>query len=64
MTISAGLAVAFSAELVYRVADLLDRDGTTADHLATSPPLAYKWAIFGFFLAVVAALLVAALVTR
>ncbi|MDG4781737.1 hypothetical protein O7614_18955 [Micromonospora sp. WMMD961] len=64
MTISAGLAVAFSAELVYRVADLLDREGTTADGLETSPPLAYKWAIFGFFLAVVTALLVAALVTR
>ncbi|MET8360430.1 hypothetical protein [Micromonospora sp. NPDC005171] len=64
MTISAGLAVAFSAELVYRVADLLDREGTTADGLETSPPLAYKWAIFGFFLAVVTALLVAGLVTR
>ncbi|MFI6236307.1 hypothetical protein ACIBD9_22355 [Micromonospora sp. NPDC050784] len=64
MTISAGLAVAFSAELVYRVADLLDRDGTTADSLETSPPLAYKWAIFGFFLAVVTALLAAGLVTR
>ncbi|MFI6243499.1 hypothetical protein ACIBEF_26880 [Micromonospora sp. NPDC050795] len=64
MTISAGLAVAFSAELVYRVADLLDRNGTTADGLETSPPLAYKWAIFGFFLAVVTALLAAGLVTR
>ncbi|MER7590864.1 hypothetical protein ABTW72_25335 [Micromonospora sp. NPDC127501] len=64
ITISAGLAVAFSAELVYRVADLLDREGTTADGLETSPPLAYKWAIFGFFLAVVTALLVAGLVTR
>ncbi|MEU4531762.1 hypothetical protein AB0F49_26385 [Micromonospora ureilytica] len=64
LTISAGLAVAFSAELVYRVADLLDREGTTADGLETSPPLAYKWAIFGFFLAVVIALLVAGLLTR
>ena len=64
ITISAGLAVAFSAELVYRVADLLDREGTTADGLETSPPLAYKWAIFGFFMAVVTALLVAGLVTR
>ncbi|MET8119882.1 hypothetical protein [Micromonospora sp. NPDC005189] len=63
VTIAAGLAVAFSAELVYRVADLLDRDGTTADSLETSPPLAYKWAIFGFFLSVVTALLVAGLVT-
>ncbi|MEU1643775.1 hypothetical protein [Micromonospora zamorensis] len=64
VTIAAGLAVAFSAELVYRVADLLDREGTTADGLETSPPLPYKWAIFGFFMAVVTALLVAALVTR
>ncbi|WP_238161929.1 hypothetical protein [Micromonospora endolithica] len=53
---AAGLAVAFSAELVYRVADLLDRNAPTADRLATGPPLPYKWAIFGFFLAVVIAL--------
>ncbi|MGW1448046.1 hypothetical protein ACWCO3_07095 [Micromonospora sp. NPDC002411] len=64
ITIAAELAVAFSAELVYRGADLLDRNGTTADSLETSPPLAYKWAIFGFFLAVVTALLIAGLVTR
>ncbi|MFC4019957.1 hypothetical protein ACFOW4_18710 [Micromonospora sp. GCM10011542] len=63
VTAGAGLGVAFSAELVYRVADLLDRGGTTADRLATSPPLAFKWAIFGFFLAVLTAVLVAALVT-
>ncbi|RLP83551.1 hypothetical protein EAD89_27235 [Micromonospora sp. BL4] len=58
VTVGAGLAVAFSAELVYRVSDLLDRDGETADRLATSPPLAYKWAIFGFFIAVLTAVLV------
>ncbi|MET8231631.1 hypothetical protein ABZS77_13275 [Micromonospora sp. NPDC005298] len=63
VTIAAGLAVAFAAELVYRVADLLDREGTTADRVATSPPLPYKWAIFGFFLAVLTALLVAGVVT-
>ncbi|GGO27499.1 hypothetical protein [Micromonospora parathelypteridis] len=63
VTIAAGLAVAFSAELVYRTADVLDRDGTTADGLVTSPPLAYKWAIFGFFLAVLSALLAAGVVT-
>ncbi|MEU5909628.1 hypothetical protein [Micromonospora sp. NPDC047527] len=63
MTIAAGLAVAFSAELVYRVSDLLDREGETADTLETSPPLAYKWAIFGFFLAVMTALLVAGVIT-
>ncbi|MEH1165155.1 hypothetical protein V6V47_07190 [Micromonospora sp. CPCC 205539] len=63
VTIAAGLAVAFSAELVYRMSDLLDRNGDTTDGLETSPPLAYKWAIFGFFLAIVTALLVAGLVT-
>ena len=63
VTIAAGLGVAFSAEMVYRVSDLLDRDGNTADDLGTSPPLAYKWAIFGFFVAVMIALLVAAMIT-
>ncbi|MFF5180067.1 hypothetical protein ACFY2Q_18755 [Micromonospora sp. NPDC000316] len=63
MTIAAGFAVAFSAELVYRVSDLLDREGDTADTLETSPPLAYKWAIFGFFLAVMTSLLVAGVIT-
>lgn len=58
-----GLAVAFSAELVYRAADFLDRNEPTADRVALSPPLMYKWAIFGFFLAVLAMLLAAALVT-
>ncbi|MGC4746095.1 hypothetical protein ACLQ28_10590 [Micromonospora sp. DT201] len=63
VTIAAGLAVAFSAELVYRTADVLDREQTTADSLLTSPPLAYKWAIFSFFLAVLGALLTAGAVT-
>ncbi|MEV4822101.1 hypothetical protein [Micromonospora sp. NPDC049274] len=63
VTIGAGLAVAFSAELVYRMADVLDRDGGHSAQEAFGPPLAYKWAIFGFFLAVLAALLVGALVT-
>ncbi|NES27154.1 hypothetical protein GCE86_14245 [Micromonospora terminaliae] len=53
--VAAGVGVAYSAELVYRVADLLDRSAPTAERLATSPPLAYKWAIFGFFLAVTVA---------
>ncbi|MET8834143.1 hypothetical protein ABZV78_09530 [Micromonospora sp. NPDC004540] len=53
--VAVGVAVAFSAELVYRVADLLDRSAPTAARLASSPPLAYKWAIFGFFLAVTVA---------
>ncbi|MFF4810193.1 hypothetical protein ACFY03_18490 [Micromonospora chersina] len=58
--VAAGLAVAFSSELVYRVADFLDRNAPTAERLASSPPLAYKWAIFGFCLAVTAAAAVAA----
>ncbi len=65
--VSTGLAVAFSAELVYRAADLLDRNDPVPDRMATDPPLAYKWAIFGFFLAVVGASVLAAvtgLVTR
>ncbi|MFR9775408.1 hypothetical protein ACL02O_05040 [Micromonospora sp. MS34] len=60
--VATGLAVAFSAELVYRVADLLDRNAPTAERLASSPPLAYKWAIFGFFLAVAVASVAAATV--
>ncbi|MGN9776964.1 hypothetical protein ACTMS0_14550 [Micromonospora sp. H33] len=60
--VATGLAVAFSAELVYRVADLLQRDAPTADRMATGPPLTYKWTIFGFFVAVVTAAAVAAVV--
>ncbi|MGI5520563.1 hypothetical protein ACQEUX_06375 [Micromonospora sp. CA-259024] len=63
VTVAAGLAVAFSAELDYRVADVLDRDGNTADRLVTSPPLPYKWAIFGFFIAILSAALVAGMIT-
>ncbi|MGN9809130.1 hypothetical protein ACTMSW_07210 [Micromonospora sp. BQ11] len=59
-SVATGLAIAFSAELVYRVADLLDRNAPTAERLATSPPLPYKWAIFGFFLAVMIALVAGA----
>ncbi|MET8912677.1 hypothetical protein [Micromonospora sp. NPDC004551] len=65
--VAAGLGVAYSAELVYRVADVLDRSAPTAARLATSPPLAYKWAIFAFFLAVTVAAvacLVVALASR
>ncbi|MGR6318260.1 hypothetical protein Q2K19_01510 [Micromonospora soli] len=57
------LAVAFSAELVYRVADFLDRDAPTAAGVAAGPTRAYTWAIFGFFRAVLITLLVAGLVT-
>ncbi|MER6591096.1 hypothetical protein ABT214_04395 [Micromonospora purpureochromogenes] len=61
-TVATVTAVAFSAELLYRVSDLLNRNAPAEDRQATSPPLTYEWAIFGFFLAVVAALAVAALV--
>ncbi|KAB1916436.1 hypothetical protein, partial [Micromonospora sp. AMSO31t] len=57
------LAVAYSAELVYRVADFLDRDAPTGAGIAAGPPRAYTWAIFGFFRAVLITLVVAGLVT-
>ncbi|MER7458643.1 hypothetical protein [Micromonospora sp. NPDC126480] len=60
--VATGLAVAFSAELVYRAADLLDRTDPGAEPIAVGPPLAYKWAIFGFFLAVLGASALAAVV--
>lgn len=44
-----GLAVAYSAEMVYRVADFLDRNAPTAAGPAAGPPRAYIWAIYGFF---------------
>ncbi|MEV0428443.1 hypothetical protein [Micromonospora sp. NPDC050495] len=60
--VATGLAVAFSGEAVYRVADLLDRGAQAAERLSSSPPLAFKWAIFGFFLAVAVAAVAAAVV--
>ncbi|WNM38061.1 hypothetical protein RMN56_23375 [Micromonospora halotolerans] len=57
------LAVAYSAELVYRVADFLDRDAPTGEAITAWPPRAYTWAIFGFFRAVLITLVVAGLVT-
>ncbi|GAB3957103.1 hypothetical protein GCM10027614_71530 [Micromonospora vulcania] len=57
------LAVAFSAELVFRVADFLDRDTPTGEGIATGPARAYIWAIFGFFRAVLITLIVAGLAT-
>ncbi|MFY1576876.1 hypothetical protein ACN26Z_18475 [Verrucosispora sp. WMMD703] len=57
----AGIAVAFSAELVRRVADLLDRNAS-AGQVAIRPPPAFTWAIYGFFRAVLITLVVAGLV--
>ncbi|GHJ53245.1 hypothetical protein Nm8I071_25520 [Nonomuraea sp. TT08I-71] len=48
--VAISLGVAYSAELVYRVADFLDRDAPTAVRAtAAGPPAAYAWAIVGFF---------------
>ncbi|WP_406067857.1 hypothetical protein [Micromonospora sp. NBC_01638] len=57
------LGVAYSAELIYRVADFLDRDVPTGEGIATGPPRAYTWAIYGFFRAVLVTLIVAGLVS-
>ncbi|MEV4763831.1 hypothetical protein AB0J89_14495 [Micromonospora chokoriensis] len=56
------LAVAYSAELVYRVADFLDRDVPTGEGIATGPPRAYTWVIYGFLRALLATVVVAGLV--
>ncbi|MEU8112385.1 hypothetical protein [Micromonospora sp. NPDC048947] len=53
------LAVAVSAELVYRVADFLDRDAPTGEGLASGLPPAFTWAIFGFLRTVLFTLVVA-----
>ncbi|WP_245718867.1 hypothetical protein [Micromonospora rhizosphaerae] len=54
-----GLAVVFSADLVYRMAYFLNRrpPAQRPGDLA-APPLAYKWAIFVFFLVVMVAAVV------
>ncbi|MBQ1023326.1 hypothetical protein [Micromonospora sp. C95] len=52
-----GLAVAISADLVYRVADLLNRRADADGEREISPPLGYKWAIFVFLVASAATLL-------
>ncbi|MFF4878675.1 hypothetical protein [Micromonospora sp. NPDC000668] len=55
---SISLAVAYSAELIYRVADFLDRDTPTGDGLESVPARAYTWVIYGFFRAVLITLIV------
>ncbi|WP_141684564.1 hypothetical protein [Micromonospora sediminicola] len=48
-----GLAVAFSAELVYQIAHPLSgKPSPDGEVLLSPPPLAYKWAIFAVILAV------------
>ncbi|WP_433357327.1 hypothetical protein ACQPYV_09900 [Micromonospora saelicesensis] len=56
------MAVAYSAELVYRVADFLDRGVSTGAGIASGPPRAYTWAIYGFFRAVLFTAIIAGLV--
>ncbi|MEU7613502.1 hypothetical protein [Micromonospora sp. NPDC049204] len=56
------VAVAYSAEVVYRAADFLDRDTPTGTGIAAGPPRAYTWVIFGFLRAIVVTLVVAGLV--
>ncbi|MBG6064560.1 hypothetical protein [Micromonospora ureilytica] len=53
------LALTFSAELAYRVSDVLNRGAPTAEALITSPPRACIWVILGFTLAVLVTLVVA-----
>ncbi|KAB1928398.1 hypothetical protein F8280_03325 [Micromonospora noduli] len=60
--IGISMAVAYSAELVYRVADFLDRGVSTGAGIASGPPRAYTWAIYGFFRAVLFTAIVAGLV--
>ncbi|MEU0549045.1 hypothetical protein [Micromonospora sp. NPDC005979] len=55
-------AVGYSAELVYRVADYLDRDLPTGEGIASGPPRAYTWAIFGFLRTALVTVVVAVLV--
>ncbi|PZG19122.1 hypothetical protein C1I95_12210 [Micromonospora craterilacus] len=58
-----GLALALSAELVYRVADLLNRRASADGERAIGPPLGYKWAIFVFLVAAATVLLGAVILT-
>ncbi|MEV2239299.1 hypothetical protein [Micromonospora sp. NPDC049891] len=57
-----GLAVAISADLVYRVADLLNRRAAADGEREISPPLGYKWAIFVFLVAAAATLVAAVII--
>lgn len=56
------ISVVFSAVLVYRVTDYLDRNTSTAQRLIPGPPRPFTWAIYGFFRAVVITIIIAALV--
>ncbi|MFI7080758.1 hypothetical protein ACIBO1_25975 [Micromonospora sp. NPDC049903] len=58
-----GLAVAITADLVYRIADLLNRRAAADNERAIGPPLGYKWAIFVFLVAAATVLVGAVVIT-
>ncbi|MEU5549932.1 hypothetical protein ABZ738_09190 [Micromonospora sp. NPDC047793] len=58
-----GLAVAITADLVYRIADLLNRRAAADDEWEIGPPLGYKWAIFVFLVAAATVLVGAVVIT-
>ncbi len=58
-----GLALALTADLVFRVADLLNRRARADDERTVAAPLGFKWAIFVFLLAAVIVLVGAVVVT-
>ncbi|GIJ23690.1 hypothetical protein [Micromonospora lutea] len=60
--VATGLAVAISADLVYRVADLLNRRASVGNDRAISPPLGYKWAVFVFLVAAATTLVSAVII--
>ncbi|WP_199723423.1 hypothetical protein [Micromonospora sp. CV4] len=62
MAVAVSLGVAYSAELVHRTADFLDRDLPTGEGIANISPPAYTWAIYGFVRAVLITLIVALLI--
>ncbi|RIV41444.1 hypothetical protein [Micromonospora radicis] len=61
--VATGLAVALSADLVFRVADLLNRRAAADGERNIGAPLGFKWAIFVFLVAAVIVLLTAIVVT-
>ncbi|MDG4797464.1 hypothetical protein [Micromonospora sp. WMMD1082] len=58
-----GLAGAISADLIYRIADLLNRRASADSEQDIGPPLGCKWALFVFLVAAVTTLIGAVVVT-
>ncbi|TCC00605.1 hypothetical protein E0H26_02700 [Micromonospora zingiberis] len=61
--VATGLAIALSADLVFRVADLLNRRAAADGERDISAPLGFKWAIFVFLVAAATVLIGAVVVT-